>query len=357
MTGDRDPIHEQVRLAVEALPDEPIRWDRVSRRVRRRRLLTLVALLFAGVAITLVVATGFLAGKSAIDPSFSPPLVSRNDLSIDFDEPALGHGLTPLSSFGSALAARGKREGDDLEALGYVFHVSLSGSVDKLRGLPVHWDIRHRGDPEALPLKIIPDVKHVSAGDKSSTDFGVWIERPSRAGQYVVDFSLMATAGVVAHETSVPLHVVTRGLLRHYMAPTYVAGVPRGWRIESDYKPEPGHRFVTRLKGSDGMSVLIDTTLETSGDPADSAGNLEGFIEGGSEPYRRLSFARRNLSGPAFEWCFELGEHFSTDIFFYRAGNGYAVLAEGPQSRFREARSVARAVVRSLRGRGHPGST
>jgi hypothetical protein len=350
MTLDGDRVDEQVRLAVEALPHAPVRWDRVTRRARRRRRVALIVLVLAGLLLTVVVATSLLAGKTAIDPSYSPPLLSRGDSSVDFDEPAFGHGLTPLSKFqpGSRLFERsGDRAGSG--ALGYVFKVSLSGDVDEGDVLSTRWRIRHRDDPEALPLAMVPRTEPLTEGEGGDEVFKVWIEEPPRSGQFVVDFSLMSPDGVVASDTSSPLHVVTRGLLHRYTTPTYAAGVPRGWHVDSDYDPEPGHRFVTRLEGPHGMSVLVDTTPEVNGDPADSAANLEALLEDGEEPYRRLSFARRDFGGPAFEWSFELGDHLSTDIFFYRGGDGYAVLAESPESRFREARLVARAVVRSLR--------
>ena len=97
------------------------------------------------------------------------------------------------------------------------------------------------------------------------------------------------------------------------------------------------------------MSILIDTTLDRSGDPAESARYLATQFEDVEESYKRLSFDRRSLGGSAFEWSFELGSTASTDIFFYRGHDGYAVLAKSPIDRFREARLVARTIVRSLR--------
>ncbi len=99
------------------------------------------------------------------------------------------------------------------------------------------------------------------------------------------------------------------------------------------------------------MSILIDTTLDQNGDPADSARYLAGQLEDAEDSYTRLSFDRRSLGGSAFEWSFEIGSTASTDIFFYRGQDGYAVLAKSPVERFREARLVARTIVRSLKDR------
>jgi hypothetical protein len=353
--GDR--IDEQVRLAVEALPDAPVRWDRIARKTRWRRWVALLAAVLAVLALTLVVATGLLAGKSAIDPSFSPPLVSHTDLAADFEEPAFGHGLVPLSKF-EQVASRVEGIGGGVApgALGYVFKVALTGGeLDPSEPLRTRWRIRHRGNTEALPLAMVSST--AAEGEDANGDelYEVWVEEPPRAGQFVVDFSLMSPAGPAVSGTSAPLHVVTHGLLHRYVAGAYVAGVPEGWHVDSNYEPEPGHRFVTRLEGPHGMSVLIDTTPGAKGDPADSAATVESQLGHNGEPYKRLEFARRDFGGPAFEWCFELGDQASTDIFFFRGGDGYAVLAESPESRFREARLVARAVARSLRDRAPRG--
>lgn len=352
--SDDDRIDQQVRHAVESLPDAPVRWERVARRARRRTRLAFAALLLVGLVFTLALALSLLAGKSAIDPSFSPPLISGEDLSIDFSEPGFGHGLTPLSKFRLG-ARRDELEEFGPDALGYVFRVLLTGNTNKARFLSPRWRIRHRGNSQALRLRAVAGVPVVPVEGSADKVFEVWIERPPRSGQFVVDFSLISSGGVVANATSSPLHVVTKGLLRRYASPTYTAGVPDGWHVASDYESKPGHRFVTRLEGPHEMSVLIDTTLDENGDPADSAIGLEGFLEDGEEPYKRLNFARRDLGGPALEWSYELGDHVSTDIFFYRGKDGYAVLAESPESRLREARLVARAVARSLID-GRPGS-
>lgn len=347
MSSRRDQVEEQVRLAIDAMPDAPVRWERVERKTRLRKWSILVAFAFVGLALTVLVATTFLAGKSAFDPSFSPPLISSSDLSAEFHEPAYGHGLVPLSKFHSDERESAERmEGLENGDLGYVFEVSLSGDVKADESLLPRWRIRHRGDSEGLPLTLISGVR--GAGDDRLYD--VWVERPPRSGQFVVDFSLVARHRVVLSEVSSPLHVVTRGFLHRYRTKTYSGGIPEGWRVDSDYKPEPGHRFVTRLEGPHGMSVLVDTTPNVTGDPADSAISLEDLLRNGEERYKRLSFARRSFGGPAFEWCFVLGDHLSTDIFFYREGDGYAVLAESPEARFREARLVARTVARTIQG-------
>jgi hypothetical protein len=350
---DGNRVDEQVRLAVEALPHAPVRWDRIARKARRRKLIIVAALVLASVGLSLVVATGFIAGKSALDPSYTPPLVSKSGLSADFDEPAFGHGLTRLSKYRAAFPSVEGRAREIARNLGYVFAVSLQGNVSEDARLIPRWRIRRRGTPDALPLMTLPSPGGTDGRGKNAKEtYTTWIEEPARSGQFVVDFSLMSPTGAVVSNTSSPFHVVTKGLLIPYRAPTYSAGVPRGWRPISSYAHESSHRFVTRLEGPNGMSIVIDTTLGESGGPAASARYLDKRFQAVEEGYRRLSFARRTLGGPAFEWSFEVPDHVSTDIFFNRGRDGYAVLAESPTDRFREARLVARTIVRSLEDKG-----
>jgi hypothetical protein len=350
----RHHAEEQVRLAVEALPDAPIRWERVARKARRRRWIVLAALVSISASLSLLVATGFIAGKSALDPSYTPPLVSKGHISATFDEPAFGHGLTRLSHYRAASAPGQATTQSLVRDLGYVFTVSLGGGdLDHGHRLIPRWRIRRRGTSTVLPLAAIPSRAGShgrGAGDEDS--YVAWIEEPAHAGQFVVDFSLMSQGEAVVSQTSAPFHVVTRDLLIPYRAPTYKAGVPRGWRSTSDYAHASPHRFVTKLQGPHGMSILIDTTLDQSGDPAESARYMAQRFEDVEEDYKPLSLGRRSLGGPAFEWSFELGSQVSTDIFFYRGKDGYAVLAEGPATHFREARLVARDIVRSLKDSG-----
>lgn len=312
------------------------------------------ALALIGASLSLLVATGFIAGKSALDPSYTPPLVSKGHISANFDEPAFGHGLTRLSRYRIASAPGQATAQSLVRDLGYVFTVSLhGGELGQGSRLIPRWRIRRRGTSTTLPLAVIPSrvgLRGREAGDEDA--YVAWIEEPARAGQFVVDFSLMSQGEVVVKQTSAPFHVVTHGLLVPYRTPTYATGVPRGWRPTSDYVRASPHRFVTKLQGPHGMSILIDTTLHETGDPAESARYMAQQFEDVEENYKRLSFGRRGLGGSAFEWSFELGDHASTDIFFYRGKDGYAVLAESPADHFREARLVARDIVRSLKDSG-----
>jgi hypothetical protein len=356
MADRADRVDHRVRLAVEALPEAPVRWDRVARRTRRRRWFVRAGLVLAGFALAVIVATGFIAGKSALDPSYMPPLVSRSDVSAEFKEPSFGHGLTPLAKFDADRASYEAslledKEGDlDGHTLGYVFKVSIDGLGQAGDPLKPRWRIRRRGSAEALPLSVLPGLEEIGVLQNGpSVTYTAWVQEPARAGQFVVDFSLHSPDGVLASDSSSPIHVVTKGLLVPYSAPSYTAGLPRGWHIASDYEHESPHRFVTRMEGPEGMSVLIDTTRGVSGDPADSARNLEDLLANGREEYRRIDFSRHVFGGPAFEWSFEVGDHASTDIFFYRGHDGFAVLAESPAERFRESRQIARSVARSLK--------
>src|SRR5581483_10426890 len=122
-------------------------------------------------------------------------------------------------------------------------------------------------------------------------------------------------------------------------------------RFTERYAPASPRRFVTRMVGPMGLSVLIDTTRHASGDPAHSASTLEALYHGLSG-YRRIEFHRTNRAGAsAFEWSFEFEGLRRTDILFYRGGDGYGVLAVGPPRRSAEIRAVALEVARSVLSR------
>jgi serine/threonine protein kinase len=121
--------------------------------------------------------------------------------------------------------------------------------------------------------------------------------------------------------------------LTDYSTDTYSAKVPDAWENTQDYERQSDGRRVSKWQSPSGNSVLIDTTLGVSGnpDPADSAQTLhERFA--GKAGYERLEFGRLTLDDgtDAFEWSYvdpESGRR-KIDVFFFKDGNGYAVLGE-----------------------------
>jgi hypothetical protein len=177
----------------------------------------------------------------------------------------------------------------------------------------------------------------------------VWISYPQKTGRYSVDFTLHDAKGeVLSRSHSQPFTVVAPRISTPYQAPGYNALLPLGWRFTEKYAPASPRRFVTKMAGPMGLSVLIDTTRHARGNPATSARTLENLYRG-LTGYRRVAFHRTARAGAdAFEWSFDFGGLRSTDILFYRGGDGYGVLAVGSPRRAGEIRAVALEVSRSV---------
>lgn len=139
--------------------------------------------------------------------------------------------------------------------------------------------------------------------------------------------------------------------LTPYETPAYAASLPEGWEIVQDYVPQGGRRHVTKAVSPDGdSSVVIDTTADTSGDPADSAATLEAGARE-SQGYERRAFRQVMLAGtPGFEWAYEQGGTHKVDVLFFEGEDGFGVLTEGPPARAESLGSIARAVAESVRG-------
>lgn len=157
--------------------------------------------------------------------------------------------------------------------------------------------------------------------------------------------------GLINKSQSHPFTVAVPRIAIPYETPGYVALLPSGWRFTEKYSPAPQHRFVTRMAGPNGISLLIDTTRHVEGDPADSARTLEALFR--HQPTYRVteSFRTDAVGVRAFEWSFEYEGSHTTDIFFYKGGDGYAVLAEGSPKHATEIRAVALKISRSIQPR------
>jgi hypothetical protein len=70
---------ERLDSATRELEGAPIRWDRVRRLARRKRLVAVLGLLVVAAGLTIVIALGVLVGKNAVDDSFNPPLIGGGD--------------------------------------------------------------------------------------------------------------------------------------------------------------------------------------------------------------------------------------------------------------------------------------
>jgi hypothetical protein len=132
---------------------------------------------------------------------------------------------------------------------------------------------------------------------------------------------------------------------QHYVAPTYEADLPAGWQRVQDYETEGGGAYYRTKLQKGNMSVLVDTTPNSSGDPRDTALHQES-----SDPsYQRLRWNYIDLgSDTAFDWAFSLNGERREDILFFRGGDGFGVLGAAPPSRYRQMLSVTRRVAESV---------
>jgi serine/threonine-protein kinase len=135
--------------------------------------------------------------------------------------------------------------------------------------------------------------------------------------------------------------------LEPYASASYSAQLPVGWTANKDYA-DMGAFFETR-RSKGPMTILIDVSPGTSGDPRDTASAQEPT---GDPSYRRIRWRYTGLNGArAFDWIFNLNGERREDILFYSGGNGYGVLGTGPPSRSREILAITRSVAESIRSR------
>jgi hypothetical protein len=351
--SDVEDLGKRFREATTDLPIESVRWDRVARIVRRRALLMLLAVVVLSVAIIVVVSSGLLVGKAAVDPSFRVPFTSHAELSVKFGEPHAARGQVRLRDFLSShhRPASGTPQ-RALDAQGFVF--SIRTRLVGYRGATakVDWSVLDATSRRTVAVdtrSASPAVRPRSADE--TIPFDVWVPYPARSGKFIVRFRLSRADGqLITQRDSAPFVALRSDYFRRYRTPTYIAKLPRDWTIIKDYRPTSG-RFVSLATAPGHVSVLIDTTLGFVGNSAKSARTLERGYRSFSG-YRRLVFQQETLgTGPAFEWSYAFDGKWTTDIFFVRDGDGYAVLATGPEARYSETRAVARSIARSLRGR------
>lgn len=337
------------RRVADEISTSPIRWDRVDSMARRKRLLIVAALALASVGLTVAVVVVAFAGKTAIDPSFSPPILSGTSASIDVEEPRMGW----------ALVARGENW-----ARGYVVKAGLD--VEGLRGdvLVPHWSIRaidaprlaaRGGDALVTADPITPD------SDDDQFALRRWVLMPEQMGRYVSEVWLTTLDGrTVAEDRSAPFFVIGKDCCRRYETDLYVAPLPRRWSLREDFEPYPDDRHVTLAIGPFDNSLVIDTSVI---DPENIGKTALPFQE---KEERRLAKSELGYSPigkrvfrapdgePVVEWSYRLEGNVLTDILFFRGPSGFAVLGRSGNSHFRETRDLTRLVARSLQAKKVP---
>lgn len=333
-----DRFDEKFKQAAESSPAAPIRWDRVASKARRRGVLTLLGLLLFGLALTVVLAIGLIAGKTALDPSFSPPIISDASASLEARHPTLGRGLVP--------------RGED-QARGYVVQANLEVDESKGSVLFIEWKLREVDGSKDRVSSSVHLERYVPHSDNETRMIRDWLPMPRRSGEYVVEINLESFGGgTLASSRSAPFFVVGSDCCRAYRTPSYVASLPSGWQLEEDYEPNPEERFVTLARGPRDSALVIDTSAVDEykhRNALDNANELEDLLSRNAPGYRRIGWrVSDGDGGPIVEWSYEVEGAVSTDILFYRGDWGFAVLGRSEQPHFRETRDLARAVVRSI---------
>jgi hypothetical protein len=353
MTSKND-VEQTFQSATRDVQGKPVRWHRVERRARRLRLVALLGFVTAVVALTIIIATGIVAGKKATDPSYNPPLFSRATTDVDFGEGRTRRGHTRLGEYlrGAGLPRSGLTNAA-LREEGFVFSGLLSLKGYRNKPLELSWALRAANSGRRLAVDTYPNPTAIRPASKDVTaNVQAWISYPRETGRYNVDLTLRRPNGTIeSRSQSEDFTVFAPRVATAYRTPGYEALLPVGWRFVTKYeKAAEPRRYVTEMVGPRGLSIQIDTTLNYSGDPARSAEYLEGLHRQNTPGYHRVGLDRVVLGGkPVVQWSYEIDSVRKTDILFLRGPHGYGVLAQGPKRWAREIRAVARLVARSIK--------
>jgi hypothetical protein len=337
----------QFRNETEALRPDPVRWDHVERRVRRKQRRSMLMLIGLALGLTILLATILFIGKTAVDPTFSPPIFSRDAVSGAIPTPRLGRDLVARN--GQDIGPQnGGAHASAVEGLGYVLTATVKLTNLENNVLVPRWHLRQSGAPAST--ETISGNSFLPRTESDTVRVRTWVPAPQRTGRYVAELDLLSqTGGTAGRLKSDAFSVVGLDWGKAYATPSYAARLPRGWRLESDYELASPERYVSRAIGPYGMSVVIDTTLHTHGRPIDDERSLENLLSQSGERYRRIALNHFTTHGDAvIEWSYWSGQHIYTDELFYRGANGYGVLGESSAKHFRETRDFARAIVRSI---------
>jgi hypothetical protein len=345
--GDRRR-DEELRDLLHDSSSTPISWDRVHVIARRRSLITLVGLIALALLLTAIIVITTVAGKSALDSSFSPPILSHASVSMTIGQPQVGRGLTHFTESADTAATSSDVAPSEL---GYSLKADLE--VEGLKGEPLtaRWRLVRPGESRGQTLGTAWEERTIPSSNDDEETLRKWVPRPRNSGSYVVAVSLQARNGEkIASAESSPFYVVGEDCCSAYETKSYTAVLPENWPLEENYEPNPGSRYVTLARGPYENALVIDTSPHQRGSALDKANELEGLLASSDEGYRRID---RNLHRVdhhlVVEWSYEVEGDTFTDILFYRGPNGYAVLGRSDKAHFRETRDLARAVARSVR--------
>ena len=280
---DFQRLNDEIRRAVHDAQASPVRWERVAVLRRRRALWGLTTLILMGIALTLLVSLGAFAGKSALDPSYRPPLLSNASGNVDLHEPELGWALFEGSAAGVS---------------GYLMTADFDLHGLKNTKLVAKWIVRDtagRKTEDSFRRLIVPRA------NSESRSIEQLVSRPEHTGLYRVRMILKPVGGKILDEDQTDaIYVIGTDCCRRYEMRIYTSLLPRGWRLDEDFAPNPGERFVTLARGPAENSLDIDTSLidpeNKGGNPLRSARKLEDLIN--RKAPTRLVLAARITAWP-----------------------------------------------------------
>ncbi|HSS32572.1 MAG TPA: hypothetical protein VLL27_04760 [Solirubrobacterales bacterium] len=299
-------------------------------------------LALAGLAAVIAAIGIAFAGKAAIDPSFSPPILANTSAAVEVETPGMGWALVPDNRSG---------------ARGYLERASVQ--LEGLKGdqLVPRWSIRAAGRASRAG-EPVPEIASEPVTPDSNADhltLRQWVPSPVHVGRYVSRLRLTTLDGrTVAADIGSPFFVLGRDCCRRYETPTFISRLPRGWHLREDFTPNDDDRHVTLAIGPFNNSIDIDTSvidaenLNKSGlffQHVQERGLAEGYAD-----YSRID--KRVWQGPdgepIVEWSYRVEGDAFTNILFYRGPSGFAVLGRSGPSHFRETRDLTRLIARSL---------
>jgi hypothetical protein len=294
------------------------------------------------VALTVVAVLIAFAGKSAIDPSFTPPILSNTSASLDIQEPKMGWELV----------------GGPGDGRGYLTEAVLDVEGLKDDVLVPHWSIRAVGASVVDSPGTMSAVDSAPITPSSNSDhlaLRQWVPSPTRVGRYVSELRLTTLDGrVLATGKSEPFFVIGTNCCRRYETSAYAAPLPNGWNLAEDFEPNPGDRHVTLALGPYDNSLVIDTSVTDPENVGKTAlpfqEELEQGLEESEKGYDRISkrLSRAPDGELVVEWSYRLEGDVFTDILFFRGPSGFAILGRSGAPHFHETRDLTRYVARAL---------
>jgi hypothetical protein len=352
---EKNKIDERFRAQADRLEPIVVSWNEVGEEARRKRWIQMLGLVAATVLAALLLAGILLAARTALDPTFQPPLFSGASTNTHVREPTLGRGLISEAEFLASGGGTATTSRAAAQRLGFPVVAKVKTTDSQGEELLPRWTLRRAGGLVAR-RKVTKALGATAIEPTSRSEvrrLRAWVPAPRHSGLYVAELTLLSPGhGVIERSRSKPFEVIADDCCAAYQTPSYRAVLPRGWRLKSDYQAAAGGRFVSEVAGPSGIFMLIDTTPHSTGDALASQRALERQLAGSRERYRRIGVNQiGDRGGAVIEWTYWVEGETNTDELFYRGGSGFGIRGVSPPSHFRETREFCRKVEEALRTR------